>query len=78
VADETKIDEQLIAEQSTSGTGEPAAAEDAAPVVLTPSTRRGVLRWIAPVVAFVGISLKASTAQAADDFVLPGRCDPTP
>jgi hypothetical protein len=80
VADETKTEEQLIAEQSTSGTDEPAAAQDATPVVLTPSTRRGVLRWIAPVAVFVRATLKASTAEAAstDDFVPPGRCTPTP
>jgi hypothetical protein len=81
LADETTTEEQLIAEQSTSGSGEPAPAAGVAPGLLAPSTRRGVLSWIAPMVMFVGTTLKPSTAQAADDFVgadEPGRCTPRP
>jgi hypothetical protein len=81
LADESKTEEQLIAEQSTSGPGEPAPPEGAASVVSTASTRRGLMRWVAPVVLFVGTTLKPSTAQAADDFVGAddtGRCTPRP
>jgi hypothetical protein len=81
LADETKTEEQLIAEQPTSGPGEPATAEGVASVTSTPSTRRGLMRWIAPVVLFVGTTLKPSAAQAADDFRgadETGRCTPRP
>ena len=74
-------EEQVIVEQSTSGPGEPAPADGGAVDVSTPSTRRGLMRWIAPVVLFVGTTLKPSAAPAADDFVgaeQTGRCTPRP
>jgi hypothetical protein len=83
LADETKqttIEESLLAEPAISDAADPAPAEEAAPVVLAPSTRRGLLRWIAPVALFVGTTLKSGTAQAADDFIgVPvGYCNPPP
>ena len=100
MADETKTTEQLIAEiealkkqlrQPASGAGTPASADDAAPVVPAPRTRRGMLSWIAPVILSLGTVAKVGTARAAstDDFVAPvptaapsvgmkGRCVATP
>ena len=70
-------------DQSTAGTGDRAVADDDAPSPVAPSTRRGLLGWIAPVILSLGTALKAGTAQAGttDDFVDPlpsGRCLPTP
>ena len=97
MADETKTKIQLIAELEAlrqrldppaSDPGKPASeespAEDAGPVVLTPSTRRGLLGWITPVILSLGAVAKLGTAQAAstDDFTTPpvptraGRCLP--
>jgi hypothetical protein len=81
LADEKNTEEPLIAEPEPAGPGAPAPTQDVEAVASTPSTRRGVLRWIAPVVLFVGTTLKPSAAQAADDFVgaeVIGRCTPRP
>ncbi|HEY0706654.1 MAG TPA: hypothetical protein VGG33_07650 [Polyangia bacterium] len=55
MADETKTEEQLIAEAADArgASGAPAMVQDTAadaPDAKTTSGRRGVLRWIAPVV----------------------------
>ena len=91
MADETKTKEQLIAEIEslkrelelpTSGTGKTDSAQDVAAAVLRPSTRRGLLSWIAPVILSLGTVAKVGTAQAAstDDFTEPpprtGPCIP--
>ena len=76
MADEKKTEAQLIAES------EPAAAVDSPPVTGEPSTRRGLLRWIAPVLASLGTAGKVGKAEAGttDDFapVPVGRCIPRP
>jgi hypothetical protein len=76
LADDKKTEEQLIVE------GDPGAAAEAPPVELDASTRRGLLRWIAPVLASLGTVAKVGTAHAhGDDFAPPvptGRCKPRP
>jgi hypothetical protein len=78
LADETKTEEHGMAAQATSEIGEAATSTE----VAAPSgSRRGVLRWIAPVALFVGTTLKSAPAQAADDFTgadPTGRCTPRP
>lgn len=54
----------------------PTPVEDGTPTASTPGTRRGLLRWIAPVALFVGSTLKPSTAQANSDDFSPGTTGP--